>query len=146
MNPGAEFTENVYDAFSTNSGAVNGTGVGSPNFRSEPNGHYRESGLPQMVFAGTANYKLPFGFGVNAGYTITDPIPTSEAENVWIPWQYELDAGVTYAYKDFGARITFYNITDQENFSTGGYLSGSGNDLITIKEPFHMEGTLSYKF
>jgi hypothetical protein len=99
-----------------------------------------------MIFAGTANYKLPYGFTVSAGYTITDPIPTSEAENVWIPWQYEIDASLAYKYKDFFAKATFYNITDQTNFSTGGYLEGGGNDLITVKEPFHMEGTVGYKF
>jgi hypothetical protein len=146
VDPGAQFTENVYDTFSTNSVGVSGTGVGSPNFIPEPPGHYRESGLPQMIFAGTANYKLPYGFTVSAGYTITDPIPTSEAENVWIPWQYEIDASLAYKYKDFFAKATFYNITDQTNFSTGGYLEGGGNDLITVKEPFHMEGTVGYKF
>jgi hypothetical protein len=57
-----------------------------------------------------------------------------------------LDSTISYVHKDFFAKITFFNITDQENFSSGGYLSGSGNDLITIKEPFHMEGTIGYKF
>jgi len=77
---------------------------------------------------------------------ITDPIPTSEAENVWIPWQYQLDATLFYNWKDWGAKLTLYNITDQHNFSSGGFLTDSGNDLITIHEPFHMEGTISYKF
>ncbi len=146
VDPGGEFTENVYDAFSTNSTSVNGTGVGSPNFAAPPPGHYRESGLPQFLLTGSANFKLGYGFGASAGYTITDPIPTSEAENVWIPWQYEIDSSISYTYKNFSAKITFYNITDQRNFSSGGYISGTGNDLITIKEPFHAEGTLGYKF
>ncbi len=84
--------------------------------------------------------------GVSMNYVITDPIPTSEAENVWIPWQYEIDASLSYEHKGFSAKLTLYNITNQYNFSSGGTLTGSGNDLITIHEPFHLEGTLGYKF
>lgn len=146
IDPGSSFTQNVYDAFTTTSTSVNGTGVGSPNFIAPPPGHYREAGLPQMLFTGTAAYRLDCGLGASFGYVITDPIPTSEALNVWIPWQYELDASLFYNYKNFGAKLSLYNITDQHNFSTGGFVSSSGNDLITIHEPFHMEGTLSYKF
>ncbi len=146
IDPPAEFTENVYDVFATNSASVSGTGVGAPNFASYPTGHYRESGLPQMLFSGVATYRMDNGFGGSLSYQITDPIPTSEAENVWIPWQYEIDASLFYNYKRFGAKVTLYNITDQHNFSSGGFLAGSGNDIITIHEPFHMEGTVSYKF
>lgn len=147
VDPGPQFTQNVYDAFTTTSHGVSGTGVGSPNFIALGKGHYRESGLPQMLFSGTANYKLDCGLGASLGYVVTDPIPTSELGNVWIPWQYELDATLFYNYnKNLGAKITFFNITDQENFSSGGFVSNSGNDLITVHEPFHMEGTISYKF
>jgi hypothetical protein len=66
---------------------------------------------------------------------------------VWIPWQYELNATVAYDItKNLNASITFFNFTNQENFSTGGFLAGTGGDLITEREPFHMEGTISYKF
>jgi hypothetical protein len=60
-----------------------------------------------------------------AAQAITDPIPISEVGNVWIPWQYQIDTGVSYVNKGFSARITFFNITDQQNFATGGYISGS---------------------
>ncbi len=147
VDPGAEFTQNVYDAFTTTSTSVSGTGVGSPNFIALPNGHYREAGLPQFLLTGSANYKLDCGVGASLGYVITDPIPTSELGNVWIPWQYQIDATLFYDYsKNLGGKITFFNVTDQHNFSTGGYPNSSGNDLITIHEPFHMEATVSYKF
>ena len=146
VDPGAQFTKNVYDAFTTSSVGVSGTGFGSPSFTSLGNGHFRESGLPQFLFAGTATYKFDYGFGASLGYEITDPIPTTELANVWIPWQYELDTSVFYNYKNFSARVTFFNITNEENFSTGGYISASGGDLITVKEPFHVEGTIGYKF
>jgi len=146
VDPGPQFTQNVYDAFASNSTSVSGSGVGAPNFGAYPAGHYRESGLPQMLMTGQAAYRFDNGLGFSAGYQITDPIPTSEAENVWIPWQYQIDASIFYNWKNFGAKLNLYNITDQHNFSSGGYLAGSGNDIITIHEPFHMEGTISYKF
>lgn len=121
-------------------------GAGSPSFKTPPKGHYRESGLPQFLFSGTAVYKFDNGFGASLGYEITDPIPTSEVGNVWIPWQYQIDASLFYVHRNFSARVTLYNITDQENFSSGGYISGTGNDLITVQEPFHVEGTIGYKF
>ncbi len=146
VDPGPEFTQNVYDAFSTNSFGVSGTGVGSPNFIPYPPGHYREAGLPQMIFSGLASYKLDCGLGVSANYVITDPIPTSEAGNVWIPWQYEIDASLFYEHKNFMARVSFLNITDQHNWSTGGTLADTGNDTITMHEPFNWQVTLGYKF
>jgi outer membrane receptor protein involved in Fe transport len=146
IDPGGQFTPNVYDAFTTSSVGVNGTGFGAPSFVAPPKGHYRESGLPQFLLAGTANYRFDNGLGFSLGYEITDPIPTTELANVWIPWQYELDSSVFYNYKNFSARVTFFNITNQENFSTGGYISSSGGDLVTVKEPFHVEGTIGYKF
>lgn len=146
VDPSGEFTASPYDAFTTRSVGVNGTGVGSSNFFAPPTGHYRESGLPQFLIAGTAVYQLDCGLGASVGYQITDPIPTTEVGNVWIPWQYEIDTSLFYTHKNFSARLTFFNITDQENFSTGGYISATGGDLITVKEPFHMEGTIGYKF
>ncbi len=139
VDPTAEFTETSNDIF-------NPTGPGTPNFLVPPNGHYREGGLPQFVLNGIASYKLDMGLGASLSYQITDPIPTSEVDPVWIPWQYEIDASLFYVQKNWEARLNFFNVTDQHNFSSGGYIAGTGNDLITIGEPFHMEGTLTYKF
>ena len=137
VDPTAEFTETPAD--------ITG-GNGTPNFIKPPNGHYREGGLPQFLFNGLASYTLDSGFGASLGYQITDPIPTSELDPAWIPWQYEIDASLFYTQKNWEARLNFFNITDQHNFSSGGFIAGTGNDLITIGEPFHMEGTLTYKF
>jgi hypothetical protein len=48
--------------------------------------------------------------------------------------------------KNYEARLNFFNLTNQYNFSSGGYLWSTGADLITVNVPFHMEGTLTYKF
>ncbi|MEJ0000708.1 MAG: TonB-dependent receptor [Verrucomicrobiota bacterium] len=137
VDPTDEFTETSSDIFNA---------PGTPNFITPPAGHYREGGLPQFLLNGLASYQLDCGLGASLGYQITDPIPTSEVSPVWIPWQYEIDASLFYTQKNWEARLNFFNITDQHNFSTGGFIAGTGNDLITINEPFHMEGTLTYKF
>jgi len=143
VDPGSsEFTHNVYDAFAF----PFGTGVGSPNFIPYPPGHYRQAGLPHWLLNGQAKYKLDCGLGVTLGFVVTDPIPTSELGNVTIPWQYELDAAVFYQAKNFEARVNFFNLTDQKNFSSGGSAAGTGNDLITARLPFHIEGTITLKF
>ncbi len=138
----SEFTRNVYDAFAPPSG----TGVGSPNFIPYAPGHYREGGLPHWIVSGQARYKLDCGLGASFGFVVTDPIPTSELGNVKIPWQYELDAALFYETKHFEARLNFFNLTDEKNFSTGGFLAGTGNDLVTPRLPFRIEGTVAFKF
>jgi hypothetical protein len=77
---------------------------------------------------------------------VTSPIPTTELQNVWIPWQYELDASVFYKHKNFEAKIDFLNVTNQRNFSTGGSFAENGNDLITPLLPFHIQGTITIRF
>jgi outer membrane receptor protein involved in Fe transport len=138
IDPTAEFTETSAD--------ITDPAVGTPNFIKPEDGHYREGGLPQFLLNGIASYTLDCGLGASMSYQITDPIPTSEVDPIWIPWQYEIDATLFYRQKNWEAQLNFFNITDQHNFSTGGFIAGTGNDLITIGEPFHMEGTLTYKF
>jgi outer membrane receptor for monomeric catechols len=139
VDPTAEFTEKNSDIFGL-------TGNGTPNFITPPAGHYREGGLPRFLLNGIASYTLDCGLGASLSYQITDPIPVSEVDPIWIPWQYQIDASLFYIQKNWEARLNLFNITDQHNFSTGGFIAGTGNDLITIGEPFHMEGTLTYKF
>jgi hypothetical protein len=148
INPGAELTGDVYDAFSTSSVGVPGTGVGAPNFVAQGGGigYFRESGFPRFLFTGLSSYTLNCGLGASIFYQVTTPIPTSEIANVWIPSQYDIDCTLSYTHKNYAFRLTFYNVTNQTNFTTGGYLSAADNDLITVLEPFHMEGSVSIKF
>jgi hypothetical protein len=138
VDPAAQDTESPGQEFT----------IGSPNFITPPTGDYRESGLPHFVFTGQAGYTFDNGLGATFGYQITDPIPVTEVDPAWIPWQYELDASIYYkpVGKNYEARLNFFNLTNQYNFSSGGYLWSTGADLITVNVPFHMEGTLTYKF
>jgi TonB-dependent Receptor Plug Domain len=142
INPGTQQTYNVYDAFAP----PYGTGVGSPNFISYPPGHYRQPGLPHWLINGIASYTLDCGLGASIGFWVTSPQPTSELQNVWIPWQYELDAGVFYKHKNWEVRLDFLNITNRLNFTTGGSFAENGNDLIVPGLPFHIQGTVTIKF
>jgi hypothetical protein len=146
INPGAELTGNVYDVFSTSSVGVAGTGFGAPNFTAQPPGDYVDSGFPRYLFTGLTSYTFKSGLGAVVSYMVTSPIATSELGNVLIPWQHELDVALFYTHKHFTFRLTFFNVTNQYNFSTGGYLSSAGNDVISVSEPFHMEGSVGYKF
>jgi len=95
------------------------------------------------------NYKIPTKMGTFSailGNTVTGPMDLGYGGFVKIPWQYELDASVFYTRGNYTAKVTFFNVTNQENFSTGGYISGTGNDLVTVHTPFHVEATISYKF
>lgn len=142
INPGSQQTYNVYDAFA----APYGTGVGSPNFISYGSGHFRQPGLPHWLINGIISYQLDCGLGVSGGFWVTSPIPTTELQNVWIPWQYELDASVFYKHKNFEAKIDFLNVTNQRNFSTGGSFAENGNDLIIPLLPFHIQGSITIRF
>jgi hypothetical protein len=74
------------------------------------------------------------------------PMPTTELQNVWIPWQYEVDASVFYKKQNFEAKIDFLNVTNQRNFSTGGPWADNGNDLIVPLTPFHIQGSITIRF
>jgi hypothetical protein len=139
INPAGEDT--YESAFITN---PNSPGIDT--FAPSTPSNYRESGLPNLLLSGLATYKWDCGVGVSLSYTITDPIPIAEINSAWIPWQYQIDASLFYDAKNWGAKLELYNITDQHNWSSGGYIAQTGNDLITLQEPFHMEGTISYKF
>ncbi|MEJ1964658.1 MAG: TonB-dependent receptor [Gammaproteobacteria bacterium] len=134
------FTQNVYDAFNP----PYGTGVGSPNFNPNPTGDYRLPGLPRHLISAFAKYRTAQGFGGSLGIVVTSPIPTSYAGGVEIPTQHTLDGALFYETERWSARLDLYNVTDQDNWVAE---SGAvGNDLITATMPFHIQGSVSYRF
>ncbi|HEY4988462.1 MAG TPA: hypothetical protein VII09_01575, partial [Opitutaceae bacterium] len=137
---GLAFTEDVYDAFAP----PYGNGTGSPNFDPLPKGNYRLPGVPRELFSSFAKYKLNSGFGASLGLVVTGPIITSYIGDVTIPTQYDVDGALFYEAKRWAARVNFYNITDRKNWSAE---SGAvGNDLITPDLPFHVQGSITYRF
>jgi hypothetical protein len=137
---GLAFTENVYDAFAP----PYGTGVGSPNFNSLPVGNYRLPGVPRELFSAFSKYKSDLGVGASLGIVVTGPMNTSYLGNVVIPTQYTLDGSVFYEQKHWAVRLNLYNITNRKNWSAEN--PAVANDLITPDLPFHVQGSLTYRF
>jgi outer membrane receptor protein involved in Fe transport len=63
---------------------------------------------------------------------------------VKIPAQYTLDGMLFYEADHWAARLNLYNITNQKNWIAED--GPEGNDLITAAMPFHVQGSVSYKF
>jgi outer membrane receptor for monomeric catechols len=137
---GLAFTENVYDAFAP----PYGNGIGSPNFDSLPLGNYRLPGVPRELFSAFTKYRSDLGLGASIGIVVTSPIITSYLGNVVIPTQYTLDGAVFYEAKHWAVRLNLYNITDEKNWSAED--PAVANDLVTADLPFHVEGSLTYRF
>jgi outer membrane receptor for monomeric catechols len=137
---GLSFTENVYDAFAP----PYGTGVGSPNFGSLPQRNYRLPTVPKALFSAFAKYRTDFGIGGSIGTVVTGPITTSYLGNVVIPTQYSLDGTLFYETRRWAVRLNLYNITNRKNWIAEG--AAEGNDLISAAMPFHILGSVSYRF
>ena len=66
------------------------------------------------------------------------------AGTVVIPWQYTANAALFYRAKRFEVRLDFLNFTNQKNWSGGN--SQTGLDAAYAELPFHLEGTVKYRF
>jgi hypothetical protein len=75
---------------------------------------------------------------------LTNPIPLTYSENVVIPTQYELDAGIFYVQKNWEARLDFFNFPDQHNWASVS--ASNGQDLVYPELPFRVQGTFRLKF
>jgi len=114
-----------------------------------PHGVYREPGLPHHLFNFLARYQIPTDwgtFGAILGATVTGPYFLGYNGYVTIPWQHELDLTLFYKTKDdhFEAKLAFLNLTNQRNFSPPNPVYGY--DSVVVDWPFHLEGTITFKF
>jgi hypothetical protein len=137
---GLAFTQNVYDAFA----APYGNGIGSPNFNPLPRGKYRLPGVPRELFSAFAKYRTSIGLGGSLGAVVTGPVTTSYLGNVVIPTQYTLDGTLFYEARRWAVRLNLYNITNQKNWIAEA--GAQGNDVITAAMPFHVQGSVTYRF
>jgi outer membrane receptor protein involved in Fe transport len=88
-------------------------------------------GLPQLVGVGGI---VPLSIvGANGSY-----------KSPQIPWQYTLNTAVFYTWKQYTAKITVYNLTDQHNL-TNDY-PFYGNDFLTRVPPRSFDLTISGRF
>jgi outer membrane receptor for monomeric catechols len=88
-------------------------------------------GLPQLVGAGGI---VPLSVVAANGYF----------KSPQIPWQYTLNTAVFYTWKQYTAKLTVYNLTDQHNL-TNDY-PFYGNDFLTRVPPRSFDLTISGRF
>jgi outer membrane receptor protein involved in Fe transport len=89
----------------------------------------RVSGLPRHLFNALVSYTMDSGWGVNSNIVVTSPINNNFAGTLVIPTQYQLDAGVSYNTKTWGARVSVSNVTDQENWAPPNAVYGNASIL-----------------
>ena len=121
-----------------------GTGLGSPNFAPFPVRTYRQPDIPRHAFSSRLGYTFDNGIGGSVGARVTSPQNLTFDGSVKIPTQYMIDAALFYVTKRFEVRLDFYNITDRRNWTP--VADFEGGDSVFAEEPFHLEGTVRFKF
>jgi len=89
----------------------------------------RVSGLPRHLMNALISYTLDNGWGVNSNLVVTSPINNNFAGTLVIPTQYQLDAGIAYNTKAWGARVSISNVTDQKNWAPPNAVYGNASIL-----------------
>ncbi len=107
-------------------------------------GETRVAGLPKHQFNTLLSYTFDNGFGASIGGRLHSEIKNDNAGTVIIPWQFEIDTSVFYTYKNWTARLTILNVTDEWNFSPPNEFYGKGS--ILLDPGIRGEFTLAYKF
>lgn len=87
------------------------------------------SGLPEHLFNGLVSYTFGNGFSVSANAVVTGEMNNNPSGSLVIPWQYTIDASVSYRVKDWDFRLSVTNLTDEENWSPPNTIYGNGSIL-----------------
>ncbi len=116
----------------------------APSAEVRPNtqraGRVRVQGAPRNQVNALVSWKFDGGFGFTLNGTGTSEMNNNWAGTLVIPWQYQLDGGLSYTTKTWGLQLTVLNLTDEKNWSppNGVY----GNESI-LAEP-GIRGELTY--
>ncbi len=133
----------------------------------DPNQLFDFPGNPQHQAVALASYKFNENWGVRANVVYTGPfflgyngmevasgnvlylfldpgVTNFVANSVQIPDQYEIDFTVFYETKNWEAKITAFNLTDEDNWDAPN--AGYGNGSVVAREPLRFEGTFTYRF
>jgi catecholate siderophore receptor len=101
-------------------------------------------GLPNHLFNSVVSYTFDNGFGVSLNGTLHSEINSNFSGSLVIPWQFEINSSVFYTYKNWNARLSIFNITDELNFAPNNGIYG--NESIFVQPGVRGEFTLGYKF
>ena len=105
----------------------------------------RTSGVPRSSFNGLISYSLDNGWGFTANTLVTSPINNNVAATIVIPWQFEIDAGVTYKYsKKWDYRLSIGNVTNEKNWAPPNAVYGNGSILALAGTTFSFNAKYSF--
>ncbi|HKB56186.1 MAG TPA: TonB-dependent receptor, partial [Lacunisphaera sp.] len=105
----------------------------------------RTSGVPRSSFNGLVSYSFDNGWGFSANTLVTSPINNNVAGTLIIPWQYELDASVSYKYaKKWEFRLSAGNVTNEKNWAPPNAVYGNGSILALAGTTFSLN--IKYDF
>jgi iron complex outermembrane recepter protein len=123
-----------------------GTGVGSPNFTSNPAYQtIRATGLPSFLANAFAVYQLPSGFGIGGGPQFTGEMKANQEDTLHIPAQYSIDTFLFYKQKTWDIQLSIKNLTNRRNLAAIDP-NFAGNDTIYVDEPLNASLTVRYRF
>jgi len=111
----------------TTAGFQSDGGVGL--FYASKSGEGQASGLPKSQINGLISYSLGHGWGISSNFLVTSTINNNFAATLEIPWQYEIDASVTYHTKKWDYRLSVGNVTDAENWAPPNAVYGNASIL-----------------
>jgi catecholate siderophore receptor len=122
-------------------GASELVGGEAPSFADET----RTSGVPRSSFNGLISYTFDNGFGFSTNALVTSPINNNVAGTIVIPWQYEIDASLTYKYtKHWDFRLSVGNLTDEKNWAPPNAVYGNGSILALAGTTFSFNAKYSF--
>ncbi|HLY54460.1 MAG TPA: TonB-dependent receptor [Stellaceae bacterium] len=127
---------------------------------------FKDPGVPEHLFNFLADYKFDNGIGLDLGLQVTGPIDTTTSgwldlqqslfvpasivakggyyQSPQIPWQYSINAAVSYTVGNWQAKVEVFNLTDQKNWLAANPFYG--NDFLIADEPIRAAFSVRYKF
>ncbi len=118
---------------------------------------FQQPGMPKHLMNFLVSYRFTPAFSASIGTVITGEIVTSQVGRGTsgfgapvtlsankIPWQQTTDVTLSYRWKQWDARLSLMNVTDEENWSAPN--PGYGNGSINAELPFRGEVTIAFRF
>ena len=107
-------------------------------------GKLRVPGYPMHTFTALFSYALDSGYGISVNAVVTSTINNDYQGYLVIPWQKTIDASVFYKSKDWEARLSVTNLTNEHNW-TPAYPT-YGLEAIVPDPGIEAFATVKYKF
>jgi outer membrane receptor protein involved in Fe transport len=140
----------------------------------QPGQTFQDPGVPQQLINVLAQYKTDAGWGVQGNIQVTSPIDVSQSgfinvaavqngypglsdgqvatlaasgnyyKSPVIHWQYTANVAAFYSWRNYTAKVSIYNVTNEKNFTND--IPFYGNDFITVQPPRSYDLTLNARF